>query len=43
LRGRLLREVLVQGQLLRALGGEATISTQDDVDDILWVQEILGP
>jgi hypothetical protein len=32
----------MQGQLLRALGGEATVSTEDDVDDILWVLEILS-
>jgi hypothetical protein len=33
----------MQGQLLRALGGEAAVSTEDDIDDILWVLEILSP
>jgi hypothetical protein len=33
----------MQGQLLRALGREAVISTKDDVDDILRVLEILSP
>jgi hypothetical protein len=31
-----------QGQLLHALGGEAAISTEDDVDDILQALEILS-
>jgi hypothetical protein len=41
--GRLDRENLLQGQLLCALQEEATVSTEDDVDDILRVLEVLGP
>jgi hypothetical protein len=40
--GRLDREDFAQGQLLRALGGEAAISAEDDVDDILGVLKILS-
>jgi hypothetical protein len=40
---RLYREDFTQGQLLRTLGGEATVSTEDDVDDILRVLKILSP
>jgi hypothetical protein len=43
LRGRLYRQDFMQGQLLCVLGGEAAISTEDDVDDILRVLEILSP
>jgi hypothetical protein len=43
LRGRLYREDFAQGQLLRTLGGESAISTEDDVDDVLQVLEILSP
>jgi hypothetical protein len=41
--GGLDRENFAQGQLLHVLRGEATISTEDDVDDILWVLEVLSP
>jgi hypothetical protein len=41
--GGLDREDFAQGQLLRVLGGEAAISAEDDVDDILQVLEILSP
>jgi hypothetical protein len=43
LRGQLYREDFVQGQLLRALGGESAISAEDGVDDVLRVLEILSP
>jgi hypothetical protein len=41
--GRLDREDFAQGQFLRVLGGEAAVSAEDDVDDILRVLEILSP
>jgi hypothetical protein len=41
--GGLNREDFTQGQLLRMLGGEAAIYTEDDVSDILRVLEILCP
>jgi hypothetical protein len=41
--GGLDREDFAQGQLLCALGGEATVSMEDDVNDILRVLEILSP
>jgi hypothetical protein len=37
------REDFIQGQLLCALGGETVVSTEDDVDNILQVLEILSP
>jgi hypothetical protein len=40
--GKLDREHFTQGQLLRALQGKATISTEDDIDDILRVLEVLS-
>jgi hypothetical protein len=40
--GGLDREDFTQGQLVRALGGEAAVSAEDDVDDILQVLEILS-
>jgi hypothetical protein len=43
LHGRLYREDFEQGQLPRRLGGEAAVSTEDDIDDILRVLEILSP
>jgi hypothetical protein len=43
LRGRLYREDFAQGQLLCVLGGESTVSVEDDVDDVLRVLEILSP
>jgi hypothetical protein len=43
LRGRLYREDFTQGQLLHALGGDSTVSTEDGVDDVLRVLEILSP
>jgi hypothetical protein len=41
--GGLDKEDFVQVQLLRAFGGEAAVSTEDDVDNVLWVLEILSP
>jgi hypothetical protein len=33
----------MQGQLLRALGGESTVSAEDDVDDVLRILKVLSP
>jgi hypothetical protein len=33
----------VQGHLLRALQGEAAVSVEDDVDDVLQVLKVLSP
>jgi hypothetical protein len=41
--GGLDREDFSQGQFLCALGREATVSTEDDIDYILWVFKILSP
>jgi hypothetical protein len=41
--GELDRKDFAQGQLLHALGGEASVSAEDDIDDILRVLEILSP
>jgi hypothetical protein len=43
LRGRLYIEDFTQGQLLRALGGEYAVFAEDDVDDVLWILEVLSP
>jgi hypothetical protein len=40
---RLHREYFMQGQLLRALGGESTVSAEDDVDDVLRILKVLSP
>jgi hypothetical protein len=37
------KEYFTQGQLLRALGRETADSTEDDVDDIRRILEILSP
>jgi hypothetical protein len=43
LRGRLYREDFAQGQLLRALGVESAVSAEDDIDDVLWILEVMSP
>jgi hypothetical protein len=41
--GRLYGEDFAQGQLLRALGGESAVSTEDVVDNVLRILEVLSP
>jgi hypothetical protein len=43
LHGRLYRENFMQGQLLRALGGESAVSAEVYVDDVLGILEVLSP
>jgi hypothetical protein len=33
----------MQGQLLRALGGESAVSAEDDINDVLRILKVLSP